>query len=133
MREIRSIIIHCSATEEGKDYRAKDIDRWHKDRGFSGIGYHFVVLRNGEIENGRPIEQIGAHAAFHNKYSVGVCYIGGLKNGVPKDTRTTDQKLALSNLIKELKRKFPEAIVIGHRDVNDGKSCPCFDAKKEYK
>lgn len=82
MRTITLIIIHCSATPEGKDYTVEDIDRWHKARGWKCIGYHYVIYRDGSIHKGRPDEMVGAHCVNHNKHSIGVCYVGGLyKNG----------------------------------------------------
>ena len=134
MRIINEIIIHCSATPEGKDYTVEQIKQWHKQRGFSDIGYHYVIYRDGSIHSGRPIERIGAHCLKHNAHSVGVCYIGGVaKDGkTPKDTRTDAQKESLIKLIKELKAKYPKATVHGHREYAN-KACPCFDAKNEYK
>ena len=134
MRIINEIIIHCSATPEGKDYTVEQIRQWHKQRGFSDIGYHYVIYRDGSIHSGRPIERIGAHCLKHNAHSIGVCYIGGVsKDGkTPKDTRTDAQKESLIKLIKELKAKYPKATVHGHREYAN-KACPCFDAKNEYK
>ena len=89
MRQINEIIIHCSATKEGLNFNANDIDRWHKQRGFKRIGYHFVILNDGTIQQGRELASIGAHCTNHNAHSIGICYIGGLdENGKPKDTRT---------------------------------------------
>ena len=134
MRIINEIIIHCSATPEGKDYTVEQIRQWHKQRGFSDIGYHYVIYRDGSIHSGRPIERIGAHCLKHNAHSIGICYIGGVsKDGkTPKDTRTDSQKESLIKLIKELKAKYPKATVHGHREYAN-KACPCFDAKNEYK
>lgn len=134
MRIINEIIIHCSATPEGKDYTVEQIRQWHKQRGFSDIGYHYVIYRDGSIHSGRPIERIGAHCLKHNAHSIGICYIGGVsKDGkTPKDTRTDAQKESLIKLIKELKAKYPKATVHGHREYAN-KACPCFDAKSEYK
>ena len=102
-------------------------------RGFRDIGYHFYITRDGEIHRGRALEKIGAHCRNHNAHSVGVCYEGGLDaNGKPKDTRTLEQKGALLALLRELKRQFPKALIVGHRDLNPMKGCPCFDAVKEY-
>ena len=132
MREINKIIIHCSATKEGWHFKAKDIDAWHRERGFTGIGYHFVIDINGKVEIGRPVEQAGAHASGHNAQSIGICYIGGLDaNGKAKDTRTNEQKEALRTLVRKLKRKYPKAEVIGHNQVAR-KDCPCFNVKEEY-
>lgn len=135
MRQINYIIIHCSATKAGCDFHAKDINEWHIERGFDRIGYHKVIDLDGKVENGRPIWQIGAHCKGYNRDSIGICYIGGLdKNGNPADTRTEDQKIALKATIEYFKSKFPNAKVVGHRDMpNVHKACPCFNAKEEYK
>ena len=128
------IIIHCSATREGKDFRAADIDRWHRQQGFRSIGYHFVVRLDGEMERGRSIAEVGAHCKGHNATSIGVCYIGGLDadGKRPKDTRTEFQKKALMALLTLLKLRFPNAEIRGHRDYA-AKDCPSFDATAEYK
>lgn len=132
MRTINEIIIHCTATKEGKDFKAKDIDKWHKQRGWKCIGYHYVIDLDGTIEKGREEEQIGAHATNHNRHSIGVVYVGGLdEKGNPKDTRTKEQKDALWKLIVELLVKYPDAQIIGHNEVA-AKACPCFDVKKEF-
>lgn len=87
--KVQEIIIHCSATKEGVDFKAKDIERWHKQRGFKKIGYHYVIDLDGTIEQGRKETENGAHTVGHNSIALGICYIGGLdKNGKPKDTRT---------------------------------------------
>ncbi len=132
MRKINKIIIHCSATPEGKDFGAADIDRWHRQRGFKKIGYHYVIRLNGDIETGRPENEIGAHTAGQNSCSIGICYIGGLDtNGKAKDTRTPEQKTSLANLIKSLLKRYPTATLHGHREFAR-KACPCFDVGKEY-
>lgn len=133
MRRIDKIIIHCSATAEGKAFYAKDIDKWHKARGWKGIGYHYVIDLDGKVEKGRPVEQIGAHCTNHNKYSIGICYIGGLaKDGkTPKDTRTKEQKEALWGLIRELLCKYPKATIHGHNEFA-AKACPSFNVQKEF-
>lgn len=132
MRTINEIIVHCSATPEGRSFNAADIDRWHRQRGFSRIGYHYVVLLDGTIERGRPDEAVGAHCKGHNSRSIGVCYIGGLDRGnKPKDTRTAAQLRALLQLIRELKQRFPAATVHGHCEFA-AKACPCFNARTEY-
>ena len=116
MRRLDEIIIHCSATPEGKDFTVEDIRKWHKQRGFNDIGYHYVIYRNGSIHAGRPVAQAGAHCRGHNANSIGICYIGGLaKNGkTPKDTRTEAQKVAIEQLLKELHNRYPNATVHGH-------------------
>lgn len=132
-RSIKEFIVHCSATPEGKDYSVDTIRQWHLQRGFSDIGYHYVVYRDGSIHIGRDESIIGAHCTGHNTNSIGVCYIGGCASDgkTPKDTRTTEQKQSLVKLLKELKTKYPQASIHGHRDFSS-KACPSFDATKEY-
>ena len=134
MRTITLIIIHCSAVRPWQQSSAADIDRWHRERGFqNGIGYHYVVRRDGTVETGRPLEVIGAHCENHNRHSIGVCYEGGLDAaGKPADTRTEAQKVALRKLLQQLHARFPKAIIAGHNVFNPMKACPCFDAVKEY-
>lgn len=142
-----TIIIHCSATRNGHDFRASDIDRWHREQGFAEIGYHYVIDLDGTIEVGRPLTMAGAHCKGWNKRSIGICYIGGLDaNGMPADTRTHAQKVSLHNLVEQLMERFPSITqVLGHRDTSpdrngDGKNtpdewvkaCPCFDVKSEF-
>lgn len=134
MRNINKIIIHCSATPEGKNFTVKQIDACHRQRGFNGIGYHFVIYLDGSVHVGRPLAKAGAHCKGHNAHSIGVCYIGGVASDgkTPKDTRTDAQKASLVKLITELRQQFPNASVHGHREFAN-KACPCFDARKEYK
>lgn len=133
MRDIKEIIVHCSATPEGKDFTVDDIRKWHLARGFKDIGYHYVIYRDGSVHKGREESVIGAHCTGHNSYSIGVCYIGGVaKDGkTPKDTRTEAQKESLVKLLQELKARYPKATIHGHREYAN-KACPSFDAKKEY-
>lgn len=132
-RYINEIIVHCSATAEGKDFTVADIKKWHLARGFSDIGYHYVIYRDGSINKGRDESKIGAHCTGHNSHSIGVCYIGGCASDgkTPKDTRTAAQKTALVKLLKELRVKYPNATIHGHREFAN-KACPSFDARKEY-
>jgi N-acetylmuramoyl-L-alanine amidase len=105
MRTINSIIVHCTATKALQHFNVNDVRRWHQQRGFSDIGYHYVVLVDGTIENGRPISEVGAHCKGHNAHSIGVCYVGGLNaKGAPADTRTPVQRKALRQLITRLKQ-----------------------------
>lgn len=134
MRIINEIIVHCSATKAGQEFHAEDIKRWHVERGFKTIGYHFVVTLDGTVERGRAVGTAGAHCkrGGHNAHSIGICYVGGLDaNGKPADTRTPAQKAALNNLIGKLVAQY-HADVWGHRDFDNSKACPCFDAHKEY-
>ena len=135
MRDIKEIIIHCADTPEGRDDRADDIRRWHtKERGWSDIGYHYVIDLDGTIEPGRPIETAGAHCTGHNTNSIGICYVGGKTKDMKKakDTRTDAQKASMLLLLKFLCAKYPKAVIYGHRDFA-AKQCPSFDAKEEYK
>ncbi|MBQ6029902.1 MAG: N-acetylmuramoyl-L-alanine amidase [Oscillospiraceae bacterium] len=151
---IDAIVIHCSATPEGKDVRAADIDKIHRARGFKMIGYHYVIDLDGNIEQGRPLTMNGAHCEKpgfsgrpYNSHSIGICYIGGVaKDGkTPKDTRTDAQKLALQALVANLTMQYPIREIIGHRDASpdlngDGKiskwewmkACPSFEVKAEF-
>ena len=134
MRNINKIIIHCSATPEGKEFSVDDIRRWHLQRGFADIGYHFVIYLDGSVHVGRPLAKASAHCKGHNAHSVGVCYIGGCEahSQKPKDTRTEEQKRSLVRLITELRQQFPNASVHGHREFAN-KACPSFNAREEYK
>ena len=138
-RTITEIIVHCTATPEGKDYTVDDIRKWHtakppQGRGWSDIGYHYVIDRKGHILPGRDVDTIGAHCEGHNAHSIGVVYVGGLSalNGKPKDTRTLAQKAGLIRCLTELKSLYPHAKIYGHCDFTKSKPCPCFDAKTEY-
>lgn len=137
MRRITDIIVHCSATEDGLPFDVHDITSWHKQEGKRTCGYHFVVTLDGTVQVGRPIEQIGEHCRGQNAHSIGVCYIGGLRHGLPCDTRTKEQKEALARLLWRLTLKLinsgqgiPE--IWGHHDFNAAKDCPCFNARAEY-
>jgi N-acetylmuramoyl-L-alanine amidase len=134
MRTIDKIIIHCTATPEGRPVTVREVDAWHRARGFAGIGYHYLIGLNGEVWPGRNIALPGAHCEGQNAHSIGVCYVGGLaKDGkTPKDTRTPAQKAAIVKLIRVFKSRYPEATVHGHREFAS-KACPSFDAKNEYK
>ena len=135
-RTITLIIIHCSATPEGRRLDFETCRQDHiRHRGFTDIGYHFYITRDGEIHRGRPLEKVGAHCRNHNRHSIGICYEGGLdENGVPADTRTYAQKCSLLDLLRQLKTDYPNARISGHRQLSSSihKACPCFDAKSEY-
>ena len=132
MSKIDEIIIHCSATPEGRDHSVADVTAWHRARGFRTIGYHYLVHIDGRVERGRPESEIGAHCLGHNARSIGVCYVGGLASDckTPKDTRTPEQRRMLRELVKGLQRKYRGAKVYGHRDFA-AKACPCFDVATE--
>ena len=133
-RTIKEIIVHCTATPEGRVETVQSIRNMHKAKGWSDIGYHYLIGLNGECWEGRNVNLIGAHCEGHNSNSIGVCYVGGVdKKMQAKDTRTEKQKYALVALLKDLRKLYPKAKIYGHHDFNKGKSCPCFDAKNEYK
>ena len=135
MRKISLIVIHCSAVRPDQSSSAAQIDTWHRQRGFHlGIGYHYVIRRNGEIEEGRPEYMVGAHCVNHNSHSIGVCYEGGLDiRGQPADTRTEEQRKAMRQLLEELHGRYPRALIVGHHDLNPHKDCPCIkDVVHEY-
>lgn len=144
-RNITKIIVHCSATPEGEDLTVEQIRKDHKAQGWSDIGYHYVIYRDGSVHEGRDVDLQGAHCGDNggNIGSIGICYIGGKERRIPgvayknlkdKDTRTDEQKVALLNLLLTLRKLYPQARIYGHRDFDmHGKTCPCFDAKKEYR
>lgn len=127
------IVIHCSATRASqKKIGAADIRKWHKDKGWSDIGYHYVIKRDGKLERGRAPDDIGAHVQGHNADSVGICLVGGLndKTFQPENNYTPAQWKMLKTLVATLSERYPYAKVLGHRDFKGvQKACPCFDAK----
>jgi N-acetylmuramoyl-L-alanine amidase len=132
VRQITKIILHCTATPEGRDVDAADITRWHKKRGWRNNGYHYVVKLDGTIEEGRSVQMVGAHTINHNVGSIGVVYVGGCdKDMNPKDTRTPEQDTALTNLLSALLEMYPIATLHGHNEFAN-KACPSFDVQKEY-
>lgn len=134
LKEVKYLVVHCTATRLSQRVSVEDIDRWHKAQGWSGIGYHWYVDRDGHIFPGRSEREAGAHVIGYNHCSIGICYEGGLdEQGNSADTRTPAQKAALLFIIKDLKQSYPNTIVLGHRDFPGvHKDCPCFDAKTEY-
>lgn len=133
MRKINKIIIHCTATPEGRNVSVDTIRKWHVEgNGWQDIGYHFIIALDGEVEEGRPLEKTGAHTKGSNWDSIGIAYVGGMNKEMDasKDTRTDEQKESLIDLICELKDSYG-GTVYGHRDFSN-KDCPSFDAKKEY-
>lgn len=120
MRTINKIIIHCSASANTFDIGVKEITAWHKARGFKTVGYHYVIRRNGVIENGRDLEQVGAHCKGHNADSIGICLVGD-------DKFTREQFAALIGTLSALYKRYPNVKLYGHRDLDtQGKTCPNF-------
>jgi len=134
MRKIHTLIVHCTATPEGRDVTVDTIRTWHvRDNGWRDIGYHYVIYRDGSIHTGRPVSQIGSHVAGKNTGSIGITYVGGVdRNMKPKDTRTPEQRAALRKLLADLTQQFPITTIAGHNDFDKRKACPSFDAKSEY-
>ena len=152
LKKVNYIAIHCSATKAnvsekitlpGEDIGAKEIDRWHRQRGFFKIGYHFVIRRDGTLEYGRKLagwngattSEVGAHVSNFNSQSIGICMVGGLdENGKAENNFEPAQWETLSWLVHELVMKYPKTIVQGHRDFPKvAKDCPCFDVKAWWK
>ena len=145
-RPIHTLVWHCTATPEGKEFSRDDIDRMHRARGFSKIGYHKIIHLDGSVDEGRPESEIGAHVSGHNTGTIGYSYIGGVDSaGRAKDTRTVAQKETMIRLTREAVERYNLRAVLGHRDLspdtdNDGvvephewvKQCPCFNAIPEY-
>lgn len=125
---IKQIVVHCSASPMGRMDDASDIHLWHKERGWSGIGYHYVILESGEIQAGRPEFWQGAHVGGYNAESLGICLIGMGGDATEK------QLAALRQLIGGLKHKYESATVCGHCDLDKKKpDCPGFNVKKWWK
>jgi N-acetylmuramoyl-L-alanine amidase len=133
MRTLNRIILHCTATPEGRNYDVATIRSWHvKNNGWKDIGYHYVIYLDGSVHKGRPIEQVGAHTSGHNSDSIGIVYIGGCdKNMKPKDTLTTEQEAAMVNLIKALRQDYGELSLHGHNEFAN-KACPSFNVKTKF-
>ena len=127
-----NLVIHCAATRPSQDVGVREIRQWHRARGFSDIGYHFVIRRSGKVEKGRPVDEIGAHVQGHNADSVGICLVGGINEETfkPENNFTPQQWEALQRLLTALLRRYPKAKVLGHRDFPGvQKACPSFAAK----
>lgn len=129
MRQIKHLVIHCTATSQEATVTAIK-NYWSETLKWKNPGYHHLIDKNGKISNLQPIEKSSNGVAGHNSHSIHISYVGGLK----VDDRTEAQKLAILLLLKKYKAMFPDAIILGHRDFpNVKKSCPRFDAKKEYR
>lgn len=134
--DIKYIAVHCSATRCNQDYTVEQMLRDHKARGFRTIGYHFYIRKDGTMTQHRMLLEMGAHAKPYNRCSIGVCYEGGLNEKmVPCDTRTAAQKERLRDLLMNLHTLFPQAEIVGHRDLpgTAPKACPCFNVRAEFK
>lgn len=138
MRDLKRIILHCSATPEGAHFDVETIRKWHTDpspkgRGWSDIGYHYVIYLDGSVHIGRPINRSGAHTKGHNADSIGVCYVGGLDTeGKAKDTTTAAQDISIIKLVRALRMTFGEHLTLHGHNEYARKACPCFDVKDKY-
>lgn len=128
------IVVHCAFTKPTMDIGVDEIRQWHLARGWNDIGYHSVIRRNGEIEEGRDYHAVGAHVKGYNSDSVGVCLVGGMnKYGDPEANFTNRQWKALKRELQWLKTLFPDAMIVGHRDLTHDRDCPCFDVREWLK
>jgi N-acetylmuramoyl-L-alanine amidase len=134
LTNVEFLVVHCAATPASMDIGVKEIDLWHRQRGFFSIGYHHVIRRNGTVEDGRPLDTPGAHVQRYNEKSLGVCLVGGVdiggKEGKPECNFTPEQIYMLRIVLDEWKQKWPDAKIVGHRDLDSGKACPSFNVKK---
>lgn len=132
MRKITDIILHCTATPAKMDIGVKEVDKWHRHRGWKGCGYHVIIRRDGTVEYGRPMERVGAHTKGHNRHSIGVAYAGGVDlDGKPEDNLTAAQEKALINLVEELRRDYGALTVSGHNQYSP-KACPSFIVSEKF-
>lgn len=131
------IAVHCSATRPSQNVDVADIRKWHKGKGWEDIGYHWVITRKGSIQRGRPENRVGAHVEGFNAVSIGVCLVGGVSEDdftKPENNFTPEQFAALARLLGVLKKKYPNAVIQGHRDFpNVAKACPSFNVKEWLK
>lgn len=130
MRKINKIIIHCSATPPDMDIGADEIRQWHIDRGWTDIGYHEVITRDGKLQEGREHSEVGAHCIGHNKDSIGICLVGGINDeGVAMDNFTDAQYRRLKGTLRFAKALYPDATIHGHNEFST-KACPSFNVQK---
>lgn len=132
MRQINWLVIHTTATRPSMDIGVKEVRQWHKQRGWSDVGYHYIIRRDGKVERGRAESRVGAHVARHNKDSLGISLVGGVSEVSlkPENNYTEAQWKSLEALLRKLSDKYPSANVTGHRDFPGvAKACPCFDAE----
>lgn len=133
MRVIDEIIVHCTATPEGREVSVETIRGWHKARGWNNIGYHWVVGLDGTVRAGRPEASVGSHVAGRNSRTIGVVYVGGVAadNRTPKDTRTPAQREALMDLCREIIGRYPSIRKVSGHNQYAAKACPSFDVRKD--
>ncbi|MDJ1139653.1 N-acetylmuramoyl-L-alanine amidase [Marinicella marina] len=128
------LVVHCAATPPDMDIGAAEIDEWHRAKSWLAIGYHYVIRRDGTLETGRAANTVGAHVRGFNNVSQGICMVGGVdEKGKAKNNFTKAQKTTLKTLLTALNHQHPEARIVGHRDLDDSKECPCFDVKSWWR
>lgn len=135
MLSVDWIVVHCAATPKDRDIGVVEIRDWHLKQGWADIGYHYVIRRNGVIEKGRPENRPGAHVRGINHQSLGICLVGGSGSNpnIAENNFTRHQFNSLRDLVAELESRYPNAPVIGHRDVPGvAKACPSFDVMEWY-
>lgn len=124
------LVVHCAATKPTMDIGLREIRQWHRQQGWLDVGYHYIIRRDGSIENGRDEDVVGSHVRGHNAESLGICMAGGINaKGQPEDNFTPEQYAALSSLLFTLRQKYPDAPIVGHRELDKGKACPSFDVQ----
>jgi len=130
MRTINQIIVHCADTYIHMDIGVKEIRKWHvEERGWSDIGYHHVICRDGILEPGRPVERAGAHCKGHNEHSIGICLVGGKgDDDKPECNFTSEQWRSLQLLVDDLLQTY-DAKVQGHNELDTHKTCPNFNVQ----
>lgn len=129
--DVKYLVVHCVATPPSMDIGREEIDRWHRQKGWFEIGYHFVIRRDGELEHGRALDTVGAHAHGYNSESLGICLVGGVDGeGVPEDNFTDDQYATLEELLHELLADYGNSHVVGHYELDDSAYGPSFDVPK---
>jgi N-acetylmuramoyl-L-alanine amidase len=132
MRKLTRIILHCTATPDGRHVDVATIRGWHKKQGWSDIGYHYVIYLDGSLHNGRPVEKAGAHVSGHNADTIGVVYVGGTDaGGKAKDTMNDAQETAFVNLVKALRDQYGPLTLHGHNEYA-AKACPSFNVKQKF-
>jgi N-acetylmuramoyl-L-alanine amidase len=132
MRKLTRIILHCTATPDGRHVDVDTIRSWHRKRGWSDIGYHYVIYLDGSVHAGRDVAKIGAHVAGHNADTIGVVYVGGTDaGGKAKDTMNDAQQTAFVNLVKHLRDQFGPLTLHGHNEYA-AKACPSFNVKQKF-
>jgi N-acetylmuramoyl-L-alanine amidase len=132
LKKVDFLVVHCSATPAKMNVDRNMIDRWHRERGWLGIGYHYVIKRDGTLEVGRPLDQIGAHVEGYNDRSLGICMAGGMDadNKKPENNFTPAQLATLQSTLYTLLIEHPRARICGHNELNPNKACPSFDVPK---